>query len=63
MSRTRRPRRITSVERRQRSKDRQGKAIIAACVLVLSGYLYGAYKIDQAHGISVSQSLHNWGIG
>jgi hypothetical protein len=55
-----------SIERRlsakRRADDRKGMAILAACALILSGWLYGAYRIDKAHGISVSQSLAMWGI-
>lgn len=59
MSRRRIARRLSA---KRRADDRKGMAIIAACALILSGWLYGAYKIDQAHGITVSESLAMWGI-
>lgn len=38
-------------QRRRQLEARKGYAIIAACALAFAGMLYGAAKIDQAHGI------------
>lgn len=58
-----RNRRIDRVTARKRAEDRKGMAILAAVALIFSGWLYGAYRIDKAHGITVCQSLANWGFG
>lgn len=50
------------VDRRKRRLDIMGCGLIAACALSLAAMLYGAYQIDKAHGISVSQSLRSAGL-
>ena len=47
---------------RKKEKDFAGLALIAFCALVLAGMFAGAYYADKANGISVSQSLKNWGF-
>lgn len=54
--------RYNRAELRKRQLDRAGIALIAACALVFAGMLYGAYKADQARGITVEQSLRSAGL-
>ena len=42
--------------------DKAGAALIAACALTLAAMIYGAYSIDKARGVSVSQSLQSAGL-
>jgi hypothetical protein len=56
-------RRIDRATARRRVEDRKGMALCAAVALLASGWLYGAYRIDKANGITVCQSLANWGFG
>lgn len=39
-----------------------GYAILLAVALGFAACLYGAYKVDQSRGITVSQSLAMWGL-
>lgn len=56
-------RRIDRATARRRAEDRKGMALCAAVALLASGWLYEAYRIDKANGITVCQSLANWGFG
>lgn len=47
---------------RKQRLDIMGITLIAAILLAFAGMFYGAYKVDQAHGITVQQSLDNWGF-
>lgn len=55
--------RISSAEARKRKADRAGLILISACLAGFAAMAYGAFAIDQARGITVSQSLAQWGIG
>lgn len=55
--------RDNSPQGRRNAKEMKGLALISAAVLGFAGLFYGAAKIDEANGISVSQSLENNGIG
>ena len=57
-----RRRTLSPSQRRRRDQERAGMAIIAAVALAASGMLYGAYKVDQARGITVAESLDQWGL-
>ncbi len=52
----------TASQRRKARLDRIGLAIIAACALAFAGMLYGAYKLDEARGITVAESLGSVGL-
>lgn len=43
-------------------KDRLGMLLIAVQILAVAGWLVLAARIDASHGISVAQSLANWGF-
>lgn len=53
---------LSETKRRKRNDDICGLVIIGLCILGLSAMFYGAYKADQANGISISQSLKNNGF-
>jgi hypothetical protein len=61
VSRARKPYRSAAATRKAHL-DRCGIALIAACALIFAGMLYGAYKLDQARGISIGQSLRSAGL-
>jgi hypothetical protein len=56
-------RRRTARQTRKARKDMLGIALIAASLTGFLGMGYGAYKIDEARGITVCQSLAGSGFG
>lgn len=54
--------RVSAYQNRQRREMRQGLALITATLLGFSAFVYGAYAIDQAHGVTVSASLKAAGL-
>lgn len=54
--------RMTVRERRERSEMRKGWMMIAAAALAFAGMIAGAYAVDQAQGVTVAQSLSDWGL-
>lgn len=47
---------------RKKQKDRAGIALIAVTLAAFIGILVVCAHIDAQNGISVSQSLRNWGF-
>lgn len=48
---------------RKQQQDIMGICMIALMLGLFVGMMYGAYKVDQARGITVCQSLASAGIG
>jgi hypothetical protein len=55
--------RRTARRTRKQQQDIMGICLIALVLGLFIGSLYGAYKIDEARGITVCQSLASAGIG
>lgn len=49
-------------DRRDRAQARTGMALVLASLLGFAAMLYGAYSLDAARGVTVSQSLEDWGL-
>jgi len=54
---------LSRSELRKRSQDRKGFALLTATALGFAALFGGAYAVDSANGVSVSQSLASVGIG
>jgi Flp pilus assembly protein TadG len=54
--------RQTNAQRRRAREARQGVAMIAFAALAFAGMIGGAAMVDNAQGLTVSQSLAAWGI-
>lgn len=52
----------SAARRRKQRLDRIGMAVCGSCALIFAAMLYGAYKIDQARGISIGESLASAGL-
>lgn len=61
-SRGLRPLYVSAYDRRRRSQGRSALALIVACVVAFGGALAGAAAVDEARGVTVSQSLESVGL-
>lgn len=53
---------LSSSQRRKRSQDRLGLALLGAVALGFVGFGYAAVKIDESNGITPSESMCNNGF-